>query len=313
MITYKKMDATCFPQYDQIPMKICVSAYYRIEKLNRGLGGFTLVETPVTPYIKDFCTEKKWPPGEFNLPKALNTGKAFLENEASWSFSSTFKEPVSLSGDFAIAMRVGARHQIEAAIPFEVKQVEETRSDGSTSRRWGEGVGDIAAAWKSALWFTRRGGNIGSLTLDVFFPTGDEADDMGSGIFVLEPAFAFAQIIPYVGFLQLQVGAELSTNIDTQNHVVFWRGAFGRSFRKGGFGRTVSPMVEVLGEKEIADGTIISWDVVPELQIALSKRQHVRFGAGLVIPVTEFQDRQLTLMAYLLWDWYDGGFFEGWK
>jgi ribosomal protein S18 acetylase RimI-like enzyme len=69
MITYKKVDRTYFPQYDQIPMIVQVSAYYRIVKDNRGLGGFTLVETPVEPYIKDFCTgddesimrwEKRW-------------------------------------------------------------------------------------------------------------------------------------------------------------------------------------------------------------------------------------------------------------
>ena len=56
MITYKKVDTTYFPQYDRIPMFVNVSAYYRIEKHNRGLGGFTLIETPVAPYIKDFCT-----------------------------------------------------------------------------------------------------------------------------------------------------------------------------------------------------------------------------------------------------------------
>ena len=56
MITYKKVDTTYFPQYDRIPMFVNVSAYYKIEKHNRGLGGFTLIETPVAPYIKDFCT-----------------------------------------------------------------------------------------------------------------------------------------------------------------------------------------------------------------------------------------------------------------
>lgn len=68
-ITYKKVDRTYFPQYDQIPMTVHVSAYYRIDKDNRGLGGFTLVETPIEPYIKDFCVgddesitrwEKRW-------------------------------------------------------------------------------------------------------------------------------------------------------------------------------------------------------------------------------------------------------------
>ena len=69
MITYKKVDRTYFPQYDQISMIVHVSAYYRIDKDNRGLGGFSLVKTDVEPYIKDFCVgddesitrwEKRW-------------------------------------------------------------------------------------------------------------------------------------------------------------------------------------------------------------------------------------------------------------
>jgi GNAT superfamily N-acetyltransferase len=55
MITYKKVDSTYFPQYDQVPMLVHISSHYRINKINRGLGGFHLVETPVEPYIKNFC------------------------------------------------------------------------------------------------------------------------------------------------------------------------------------------------------------------------------------------------------------------
>jgi GNAT superfamily N-acetyltransferase len=53
MITYKIVDRTYFSQYDLIPMLVHVSSCYKIEKINRGLGGFTLVETPIEPYTKD--------------------------------------------------------------------------------------------------------------------------------------------------------------------------------------------------------------------------------------------------------------------
>ena len=57
MIEYKQVDTTFFPQYDQVQQRFCCSSYYRIEKHNRGLGGFTFVETLVAePYIRDFCT-----------------------------------------------------------------------------------------------------------------------------------------------------------------------------------------------------------------------------------------------------------------
>ena len=69
MITYKETDRSCFPLYDQIPMRLLVTHYYRMEKINRGLGGFLFTETPVEPHVKDFCTgedssvsrwEKRW-------------------------------------------------------------------------------------------------------------------------------------------------------------------------------------------------------------------------------------------------------------
>ena len=128
----------------------------------------------------------------------------------------------------------------------------------------------------------------------------------------MEPALAIAQIIPRIGFIQLHAGAELSTHLSRANHEVFWRAALGRTFRKNGFGRSWSPMVEVLGVVEFGEDTEISWDIVPQLQVALTKRQHVRLGTGVKVPLTEFSGRPISLMAYVVWDWYDGRFNEGW-
>ncbi len=264
-------------------------------------------------HVKTYCKERpKWPVGEFNLAKPLNTGKAFPENEVAWSISTTVEEPFAVNGEFVVARRIGARHQIEAAIPVGVQQVERTQADGSTSLDWGAGAGDLAAAWKSVLWHSLRAGTIGSVTLDVFFPTGDREDGFSEGIFLFEPALAVAQLIPYVGFIQLQGGAELSTQTDDVPHTVFWRAALGHTFRPGGFGRAWSPMVEVLGSTEIADGTAVEWNIVPQLQVALSKRQHIRLGAGVLLPLTDVAERQLEIQTYLIWDWYDGAFTEGW-
>ena len=55
MIIYKQVDKTYFKQYDSLPMRVNVTSYYMVKKLNRGLGGFMIVETPVEPYVKDFC------------------------------------------------------------------------------------------------------------------------------------------------------------------------------------------------------------------------------------------------------------------
>jgi mono/diheme cytochrome c family protein len=264
-------------------------------------------------HAKAFCPEKRWPPGEFNLPKALNTGKAFPEDEVRFAVSSTVEEPVAIHGKLVVAGRVGARHQLEAVIPGGAQQLAHFSPDGKEGYRWGEGVGDISLGWKGVLWHHLPAGTIGGLALDVLLPTGDTADGFGKGIFSFEPALLIGQIIPRVGFLQLQAGAEFSTDPGVAGHVLFWRGAVGRTFRQGGeFGRQWSPMVEILGATEIDDGEPPDWDIVPQLQVALSTRQHVRLGLGAQLPLTRFDDRQIEIQAYLVWDWYDGGFGEGW-
>jgi len=51
---------------------------------------------------------------------------------------------------------------------------------------------------------------------------------------------------------------------------------------------------------------------VPQLQVTLSTRQHVRLGVGAKIPLNNTATRETTYLAYVLWDWFDGGFIDGW-
>ena len=60
-------------------------------------------------------------------------------------------------------------------------------------------------------------------------------------------------------------------------------------------------------------GGASEWDVVPQVQVTLSKLQHVMVAAGVRIPVTQREERPPQGLVYLLWDWFDGGFFEFWK
>ena len=263
-------------------------------------------------HVKGFCTDDNWPDGDFNVPRALVTGKAYLEDEYVWEMSSTVDEPVSIQLQFVAEKRLGERNQVELILPVGVQQVERTAADGSTSLRWGEGLGDLGLAWKGAIWHSHRLGTIGTLGGEVFFPVGDEADGFSDGIFRFEPFLAIAQLIPGDNFVQLHGGAELSTDLDVAPHELFWRGALGHTFTQGRFGRAWSPMIEVLGVTELEGGYPVDWSVVPELHVALNTRQHVMLVLGAEIPVTRFDDRQITAMVHLLWDWFDGGFFEGW-
>jgi hypothetical protein len=72
-------------------------------------------------------------------------------------------------------------------------------------------------------------------------------------------------------------------------------------------------MVEILGARESTPGAEAEWDLVPQMQVTLSVFQHIRLNVGARLPVNERQTRSKSVLAYLLWDWGDGGLFELWR
>ena len=92
-----------------------------------------------------------------------------------------------------------------------------------------------------------------------------------------------------------------------------FRAALGKTWTVDApFGRTFTPMLEVLAARELATGERTQWDLVPQLQVSLNKRQHVLGALGIRQPITDRGNRQTELVIYLLWDWFDGGVLQGW-
>jgi hypothetical protein len=71
-------------------------------------------------------------------------------------------------------------------------------------------------------------------------------------------------------------------------------------------------MVEVQAKRELESGASVALDVAPQVQVSLNTRQHVLANIGVVVPATHTAGRSMRLQAYVLLDWFDGGFFEGW-
>lgn len=257
--------------------------------------------TRIIQHIRGFCTEPAWPRGELNLPRALVTEKAFPENEAVYTVTAASGE---FGNEFLYERRLGARMQWELAVPIDAQ-------DPGTG--WSHGLGDVAFALKHVLFHDLNAGRILSAAGEVIFPTGKEDLGLGKGTAIFEPFVSFGQILPSDRFLQAQVGFELSTNRSKAAHEAFWRVAYGRTFFEPGFGRAWTPMVELLAAREFDEEQRVHWDVVPQMQVSLSRRQHILLNAGIQFPLNERVGRSTRFMAYLLWDWFDGGFFEGWR
>ena len=251
-------------------------------------------------HIRAFCESDAWPRGELNLPRALVTEKAYPEDEAVLTVSASDS---AVTNTFLYERRIGARNQVEMVVPLAFAE----RSPGD----WTGGVGDLAFAFKRALLHSLPKGSILSGAVEVVVPTGSTERGIGGGTTVVEPFVAFAQILPADAFIQVQGGAGFPIDRDHADEV-FWRAVLGRSFTQGEFGRSWAPMVEILGERELESGSRVHWDLAPQMQVTLSARQHVMLNAGVRIPVNLREGRSTRFMVYLLWDWFDGGLFNGW-
>lgn len=261
-------------------------------------------------HVRTFCADPAWPRGELNLPRALLTEKAYPEDEAVLTVATATEGPGAVMNEFVYERRFGARNQLELVVPFGF--LERTPADPGDPDGWTAGLGDVGLGVKRALFHSLESGTILSAGGEVFLPTGDEDDGFGRGTTLFEPFIAFGQILPSDGFLHVQGGLELPADRDVADNEAFWRAAIGRSFTTGRWGRTWSPIVELLGARELMAGEPVHWDLVPQLQVTLNTRQHVMVNVGVRIPLSDADIRQTELIMYLLWDWFDGGFFDGW-
>ena len=232
------------------------------------------------------------------------TEKAFPENEAVLTTGITRKGSAAVTNEFLYEHRLGKHGQYEVVVPFEMLE-----ADGG---QWRRGIGDIAVAYKHVLMHRRERGAILSAGGELILPTGNAAEGLGGEATVLEPFVTFGRILPRDGFLQLHAGVEVPVGDEDAAIETFWRAAVGRTWNERRWFRSWSPMVEALGSREMTSGEPALWDVVPQMQVSLSTRQHVLLNAGVKVPVNRRRDRGTRLMVYLLWDWFDGGVFSGW-
>ncbi len=264
----------------------------------------------ILDYMQTLYDDKSWPRGEFNIPRALGTEKAFPEDEIVFKTDVGTGDVGAVGHKLIYENRIGSQSQLEVVIP--IGWSEGSDSLGPTGD-WSLGLGDVAIGLKRAIFHDLGIGSIVSVTIEAILPTGDESQGFGKGFTVFEPFVTYGQILPLNAFFQLQAGVELPTNTDEAENEGLLRMAIGKTFTVGGeWGRAFSPMVEFLGKRELADGHAAVWDIMPEMQVTLNQRQHIMANFGVRLPLTQTAGRNPQFLFYILWDWFDGGFTEGW-
>lgn len=259
----------------------------------------------VMQYLREQCEDKAWPRGELNLPKTLFTEKAFPEDEYVVTTSVSATAPHDVTSTFVYEKRVGARGQLEFAVPVSFLN--------RNSNNWIGGIGDFVIGYKRALFHSINTGSIFSLQGEVALPTGNKSRNLGSGLTIFETFASFGQMLPRRSFIQVQTGAELPVDTEKVPRAGFVRTAVGKTFAANrGFGRIWTPMMEFIADREFEHDAKTNWDIVPEIQFSLSKRQHVLANIGVRTPLNNRPGRSTELVFYVLWDWFDGGLRDGW-
>ncbi|MBM3295498.1 MAG: cytochrome c, partial [Candidatus Aminicenantes bacterium] len=85
-------------------------------------------------HIKTFAEDKRWPPGEFNLPRPLVTGKAYPEDEAVFTLAVSEKMD-SVIGKIIYEKRFGPRNMWEVVLPYGWS--ERMTAPPGTATEWG--------------------------------------------------------------------------------------------------------------------------------------------------------------------------------
>jgi mono/diheme cytochrome c family protein len=258
----------------------------------------------VIEYLRGFCENPHWPRGELNLPRALITEKAYPEDEVANTTTFNAQGAAGLTNETVYEQRVGVKNQIEVTVPFTFQNQNHT---------WYGGFGDSSLGVKRELFSSLHSGSILSLDGEVAFPTGNKNHGLGTGVTTFETFAAYGQLLPANFFVQFQGGAELPTHTEIVPQSLFWNTVLGQSYGQDkGLGRLWSPMVEFLADRDLTTGAQTNWDVLPQFQVTISKRQHIRADVGVRIPAGNTAGRQVQILFYVLWDWQDGKLTEGW-
>jgi hypothetical protein len=259
----------------------------------------------ILAHIRTMCVDESWPRGELNVPKALFTEKAFPEDEAIVRMIFGTDELDYAEQRFTWEQRFGARSQIEVSLPL-------IRADLGPPRGREGGIGDLSLAFKYALRHSLSQGSIFSVGGELVLPTGDEDRGFGKGTAVLEPYMLFAKLLAGDAFWQFQGKLEFPVEDGFEDELVV-RSALGKTWTtNGAFGRAWTPMIELLGARELTSGVDTTWDLVPQFQVTLNTRQHVMANFGVRVPVSDTSAREPEFVVYFLWDWFDGGLLDGW-
>jgi mono/diheme cytochrome c family protein len=253
-------------------------------------------------YMRTFCRRAdRYPPGDLNFRRPLATSKAFPEME--WVLRLSHRpdaERRETELEVIYENRLGPRFQYELEVPLRLQ----AREAGQ-----GVGLGDVTVAGKQVLAFDVERLAILSGGLEVGLPTGSEDRGLGAGAVRFSPFLSFGKA--WGGGRSILQG-RVAARIPSDGGRADPEGAYALAFSRAlGHPRVAwTPAVELVGAVNLDTGRH-DHAVWIETSKAINTLGHVVASAGVQVPIRPAA-AATRVEFYLLWDFGDGPFWEGW-
>lgn len=251
----------------------------------------------VLAYIKTLGGSHDYPDGSLNLFLPIRTKKAFPEDEWVWKQRYTDQDgDDQWRNTLEYEWRIGQRWQgvLEISHQFE-----------GGNERW-----DVfEPGFKYVLKHDTRAGFIATVGGNLGVPLRSDRD------WEVLPYVAFGKILSddwtFQGSARLKLSLEHWDNGSAEfAGVVHWV----RPERP----RSVFPALEVVAEMPFdpdkgGPGTdAVQVSLLPQARIGLNKRGNIALNVGVELPVNDTWRYDWRGYVYFIWDFADGGLFEGW-
>jgi cytochrome c553 len=191
--------------------------------------------------------------------------------------------------------RVGRRSMIEIAVPLV----------GTNSlSTWTSGLGDVAVAFKHAIYDRADTPRIVSLGLETVLPSGDRFEDHGSGTTIFEPYLSAGTLLRD-WYLQSQFKVELPANRARADRAVAYNAYIGRD--ASGAPDTWTFGVELNGEVAFPYLGVTTHlvAVTPQVRKGLTGTGALAASAGVMLPLNKRDAQGVRWVGYLLWEYLE--------
>ena len=257
--------------------------------------------TALVSHTRAFCSEPRWPSGNTNFPRPILTEKAFPENEflilpavSHWD-ESPAPSITRASLVASYERRIGKRSMIEIDVPLV----------GTNSlTMWTTGIGDVAIAFKHAIFDRANTPRIVSLGVEAVLPSGERFKDHGSGTTVIEP-FITAGAMVRDWYLQSQLKVELPADRQRADQGIAYNAYVGRDASAAP--NTWTFGVELNGDVgfPLLGVTTHVVALTPQVRKGLTGTGALAAAGGVMLPLNKRDAQGVRWVGYLLWEYLE--------